>query len=825
MPQDPKTKKPAKIKAARKKSGAKKTSKIDLEDVISDVISETEVAVNAKKQKSSHIVNLKNPEEGFFNNEAPLAFRPEQKKPASIKPPKDIPKVKRGGNVGVNFVSQKSFNPVKIFFKIISSPFKIFVGKTRDYDYSNHEQVQEKESRKTFGDHSGVEDIFAPPKKEKSVSFKKPKSWRRKLAFFVVMLLIFILPLQAFTYYQDLQNTRDKVLLATNEAIESLRMGEQAATLFDLSQASANFENAQLNFVLAQNEVNALNKLTTELLKLMPEKNRSVQAGVTLLEVGELAAATGQILIDASQEFLADGGVNDYYNSLVNFENKLRLAFDNYRQIKEKINSINPADLPEEHRADFIKVAGELPKIENGLKNILAINNSLLTILGQNQWQRYLFIFMNNNELRATGGFMGSFALVDVDRGEIKNLEVPGGGTYDIQGQLKPKVIAPEALHLINPRWEFQDSNWWPDFPTAAPKIAWFQENADGPSVDGVVAITATLLERLLVVFGPIDMPEYDTVITSENFRTEAQTYSALEYDKQENQPKKLIADMAPKLIDKIFNAEKEQFKELFEILRNGLNEKHLLVYFTRDSVQEIVSDFGWDGKIKQTGGDYLSIVHSNIAGGKTDEVINEIINHQAEIQEDGSIINTIKLVRQHNGVRGENIFTGVQNNSYVRFYVPQGSTLLEASGFEKPPENLFEAPPEDYVVDEDMKKVETNKTFDEETGTAIHDESGKTVFGNWLQLQPGETQEIVIKYKLPFKLIPEAGNKFFYSLLAQKQHGSLGSELRSSLILNDQLELLDKFPADLPSDENNVSFNTRLITDQFYGVTLIEKQ
>jgi hypothetical protein len=63
-----------------------------------------------------------------------------------------------------------------------------------------------------------------------------------------------------------------------------------------------------------------------------------------------------------------------------------------------------------------------LDKIELSLKTVLTIDKSVLKMLGQNQWQRYLVIFLNNNELRASGGFMGSYALVDIDRGQIKKL-------------------------------------------------------------------------------------------------------------------------------------------------------------------------------------------------------------------------------------------------------------------------------------------------------------------------------------------------------------------------------------------------------------------
>jgi len=41
--------------------------------------------------------------------------------------------------------------------------------------------------------------------------------------------------------------------------------------------------------------------------------------------------------------------------------------------------------------------------------------------LGFDYDQRYLLVFQNNNELRASGGFIGSFALVDIGNGQIKN--------------------------------------------------------------------------------------------------------------------------------------------------------------------------------------------------------------------------------------------------------------------------------------------------------------------------------------------------------------------------------------------------------------------
>ena len=62
--------------------------------------------------------------------------------------------------------------------------------------------------------------------------------------------------------------------------------------------------------------------------------------------------------------------------------------------------------------------------------------------------KRYLLIFQNNTEMRASGGFMGSFAVMDFSNGQVSNLNVPGGGTYDTEAGLKSKIVAPKPLQL-----------------------------------------------------------------------------------------------------------------------------------------------------------------------------------------------------------------------------------------------------------------------------------------------------------------------------------------------------------------------------------------
>ena len=810
------------VNKAKKDSGAKKKPLVifDQKPGIKKVkVGSSILKIKTTGKKSHHVVNLKNPSYGF-ENEAGAELTTQIPKSQLPKPPARIVP-KRTNQPGIDFASKKNlFSKTKTR---LSNPFtpkvKIKKVKSKPITAKRKEEIED-----VFSAPKEIEDIFATPEDKKILGLVIPKGWYKPLGVFAIVAFVLILPFQAFSYYQELVETKEKVLFLTNEAINDLKSAQDYAISFDLNLANEQFSQAKQNFALAQKEVNQVNFVTTEILKIIPGQGDAVQAGLTLLSGGEMLSEVGQILSQTGNEFLASQS-GDYYQALVNLKIGLKSGLDKFIEAKALIESVSASDLPKNNQTAFLQVLQTLPIIKKGLIESYDLNSAILKILGEKQWQRYLVIFTNNNELRGSGGFMGTFALVDIDRGEIKDMEIPGGGTYDIQGQLVPKVISPAPLHLINTRWEFQDSNWWPNFPDTAQKIQWFYQNAGGPSTEGVILMTASLMEKLLEVVGPIEMPEYgDRIITSENFTLETQKIVELEYDREENRPKQFLAELAPKLLEKVFALQGENFKDLIAVLQKGLNEKHLLLYFSDPSVQDIVLNLDWGGKLKDTEGDFLSVVHANIAGGKTDAVVTEIINHIAEVESDGSIINTVELIRTHNGIRGEDIFTGVQNNSYVRFYVPLGSTLLEASGFEKPDEKYFENPSDELTADLDLISIETDRFTDEVSGTDIHKESGKTVFGNWLQINPGETKKAMVKYRLPFKIIDQSQDTFYYSLLAQKQTGSKGSKLFSQLILNDQLKPLTKYPTTLTESGGNIEYNNELIMDQFYGVTLIAK-
>jgi len=813
-----------KIMPVKKKNPIKpKGNKSAKQKVVKEPIESSRLDVkDSLIKRSPHLVNLKNPNQNFFNSGQTLSSAVSERSKNLVKPPRDLPRKNR--NIQVDFSGKNASTSSSPFlgnlFQAASSPVKKMFNRQESAGIN---QVQTSANPLPLSINQEVDDVFASPKRSTTVNGSLAKKWYRSVAIFIGCAILLILPLQAYTYYQELQGTKDQILVLAGGAIDSLKSAQQAASRLDLDAASVEFEQAKNSFSLALDQVNGIRGLALKILKLIPGPGDSVEAGVNLLQAGQILAEVGQTLTAAGSNVLSNPS-HDYYQSLVDLEKNFEAATVKFGQAKEKIQKVKPENLPAQYRANFNQVLAAMPTAEKGLNDLRLVAKAALKVLGHGQWQRYLIMFANNNELRGSGGFFGSFALLDVDRGKIKKMEIPAGGTYDVQGQLIPQVISPEPLHLINPRWEFQDSNWWPDYPTTAKKIQWFYENAGGPSTNGVVLMTATLMSNLLSALGPIELPEYNAVVSGDNFATETQKIIRSERDKESSQPKQIIADLGPEVLERLFSVQGDTLLKLLEILKQGLNEKQLLVYFNDSELEKIILSFDWGGKLKETDGDYLSVVHSNLAGGKTDAVITEKIEHQAEIMADGSIVDTVKLTRTHNGPNDKNPFTGVQNNSYVRFYVPGGSSLIEAKGFKKPEAKYFEATPPELKKDVDLISIETNKFYDEPSGTDVYWENGKTVFGNWLQLKPGETGEAVIKYRLPFKIKADSlndQNNLYYSLLAQKQSGSLGSDLISVLKLNDSLKVLDQFPKDLKENNRQIIFNQKLNTDQFYSVVL----
>ncbi len=615
-----------------------------------------------------------------------------------------------------------------------------------------------------------------------------PPGTSKAIAAFVGLSFLFVLPIQAMQQVGRAKASQEVIATVSARALSNLNLGQADLQDSDYQLAESDFTRASENFGLAQENLDALSGSIQAVLSLAPPTSAAYNSLTALVNVGENLSKSAALFASALSLIDQSSSENpvDKMDILTIYLQRLQPLI---AEAADQMAKVDVTALPEEHQDAVRLVMASLPSLRQSIDQFLTFNQTIRLMFGAEQPMRYLLLFQNNAELRPTGGFLGSYAEMTVDNGEIVEMQVPGGGTYDLQGSLDQFVAAPDPLQLINARWEFQDGNWFPDFAASAEKLLWFYDHAGGPTVDGVLAVNATFVAGLIDLLGPIDMADYDRTITGDNFLTETQRIVGIEADKTLNKPKQFLSDLTPKLLVKATQADTLSFLALLQKVGTGLAERDIQLYMKDARMQKTIDVLGWSGRVAQTDGDYLMVVDANIGGGKTDMVIDQKIEVEVVIADDGSIVNAVTISRTHNGVKGD-LFTGVNNVDYQRVYVPEGSILLSVDGDVAAPDtSLFEVSTLPLEIDDDLSMITGDIRYDALSRTLINDEFGKTVFGNWVQTKPGSTSTITYTYRLPF-VIDGVGyrqglfsglksalgfsNVGRYTMLVQKQSGVL---------------------------------------------------
>lgn len=663
----------------------------------------------------------------------------------------------------------------------------------------------------------------------------EPQAVKNNLAragVFAAAIALLLFSFQIVKWTSQSGKTKQMILGEAVSAFDELLHGVDSVKLGDFSSGGDFFANADKKFSDIQNKLHGVNQLFITLAGIIPGQTaESISSGSHLINGGQALSEALAILSKVVPNwFLQNSNLLNIPEAIAGDLAKITPLFT---KANDEFSRVDADAVPQEYRQQFEDARGALAKLSEQFSRFKSGVSGISDLLGDNGERRYLVLFQNNRELRPTGGFIGSYSLIDVKKGGITNIETPKGGPYDITPNFTEFIKPPMPVQFINPRWEFHDANWFPDFPTSAEKIQWFYEKSGGPTVDGIIAITPNVLTRLLKITGPLEITEYATTVNESNVIEILEKQTEDSQDKLDNIPKKIIAVMFPKLLEKILSVDLKKGSEILGALNDSLAQKDILLYSNNQSLQTAFEDLDWSGIIKSTDSDYLMVVGANLGGGKTDQVVDELLDLRTKIKEDGTIVNYLTITRKHNGNPNEE-FESMANQEFIRAYVPEGSILISASGFKGPtPDKMFQSEIA-LSEDEDLVNIEGSPVIDERSGTRTTQEFGKTVFGNWLIVAPGEFAQATFEYELPFKLqkpaksilekiFDQSADIFSYSLTIQKQPGKI-NRLTSSLELPANMSVSWNSSNAKLVNQNTVEFIKTIDRDGAYGVVIKTK-
>ena len=338
-----------------------------------------------------------------------------------------------------------------------------------------------------------------------------------------------------------------------------------------------------------------------------------------------------------------------------------------------------------------------LPTVQAFLGEADQLLNVLPALLGIKAPAYYLVEILDSTQLRPGGGFIKDYGFATLVRGQLSSAHISDTNLLDTQfnanGQTIPYPPAYKWFDLASNAqgWNLRDSNLDADFPRAATYAEQNYKLEGGYApIQGVIAITTTLMQRALAITGPISVPELHETVTAQNLLDRIHYYqigpgsqvsSILRPGETAKGSRYFTEVLAQHFLNRIHQLRNSDVPQLVQMLVSSLRTKDLQIYFDNVSAEELLKLSDINATIQAPASDSLFVVDANIAGDTANQYISNTLNDQVTIDDNGDA--THRTVLRYAWVGSGRVIGSPLYSDYVRIYVPPGSTLQTQQGWQ----------------------------------------------------------------------------------------------------------------------------------------------
>ena len=354
--------------------------------------------------------------------------------------------------------------------------------------------------------------------------------------------------------------------------------------------------------------------------------------------------------------------------------------------------------------------------------------------------------------------------------------------------------------------WVLRDSNWSPDFPTAAQRAVSLYRPGYDAEIDGVIAVDQHAVQQLVAALGPLTVPGVDEPVTGSSiidYMRQAWAPDDGEIDREWwRQRKDFIGGLAQAALAQLQSGQVDA-RALASNTLQMLEEKHLLITVDQAQVARLLEARGWDGGLQTPQGDYLMLVEANLGYNKASVKVERRVHYEVDLTLSPPQA-ALTLAYTHTSqvdypctpeVRYDPIYAQMMDRcywAYLRLYLPHGAELQSASRHPIPATAVFNG--------------ERWAGTPVVTTTAEH-----TVIGQAFLLPTASQTEVTFHYTLPEKIVSGAGVPQRYRLDLQKQPGIRSLPVEVTVRLPADAEIISPIP---PTKGGEMQFFTDLRQD-----------
>jgi hypothetical protein len=317
-----------------------------------------------------------------------------------------------------------------------------------------------------------------------------------------------------------------------------------------------------------------------------------------------------------------------------------------------------------------------LTRINADAKSAQDAISALIAFTGGNGPRSYLVLSQNPDEVRPTGGFIGSYGVLTAAAGKVQ-LDRYDDSLVWVNAHLNAVIPADQLgspFRFYDPPLDqtLANVNSLPDWSQAAQvALKLWQQGGEAPA-DGVVSFTPQFLSRVLAVTGPVSVPSYNETINSGNVVAKLDFYTHGVKPPAGTNRKEFLSPLGQAVMAKLLDAPPSQWRGLGTAISKSFSARELLVWSRDAAVQSTLVKRAWDGSLPATDGDFFYDGEFEY-GAKNGRGLHRTFDHNVVLHADGSaqVTATITIANTEGpSATNDNVLT------YYTLYGPVGAVL-----------------------------------------------------------------------------------------------------------------------------------------------------
>jgi len=472
-----------------------------------------------------------------------------------------------------------------------------------------------------------------------------PRQFRRWVIWACAAVLVLAVALTAIAGVSALRarSPIETGLQATETGLHAAERGDQGAARSHFATASDEFAAASHDLAWARG-----GELVPGIAQQVRAMRIAAAIGVDLARTAFVTAENGNV--DALR-------VSDGIFPVKALENLEPVLAGDAASLQSSLRQTGPFHSPwlvSPLKAKLDSEVRKLVRAEHDATTALLATRAVPGMLGADGPRRYLVLFENPAESRASGGVPGDYAEITAVDGKLSLVKVGSAVALGSSGN-------PAGKHLVGPEdylarySQFEPEDYWanvpmsPDFPSVGEVAANLYPECGGAKVNGVISLDPVAMAGFLAAIGPITAPQWPVPVDAGNavaiLAHDEYVHFGTNGSLQVEFVQALIRSLWLGLVTRKLPSLPTLANDLLPALRGG----HLFLYSGTPKAEHFFEAVHVAGSMPPVHGDFLGVVTQNAEGNKIDWYLRRSIDYQAVLNRTSDQIMAVLTLRLHN--------------------------------------------------------------------------------------------------------------------------------------------------------------------------------